>query len=138
MGVEPLSFVDALAAEPDRTAGELALMAADPGYYSSAHDWYSYRDRGIYLPQLRAWGQHFPREQMLALTSEEMYADVQVTFDQVCDFLEVSPMKLPPVRTFNALTKSPIPPGIREELAAFYAPHNLALEQYLGRSLGWD
>ena len=138
MGVEPLSFDAALAAEQDRTAGELDRMNADPGYYSSAHDWYSYRDRGIYLPQLQAWEQYFPRDQMLALTSEDMYADVQLTFDRICAFLEVSPRKLPPVRTFNALTRSPIPSGVREELSTFYAPHNRALEQYLGHPLGWD
>lgn len=138
MEVEPLGFTQALAAEPERTAGELERMLADPSYYSTSHDWYSYRDRGLYLPQLQAWEQHFPREQLLVLTSEEMYADTQQAFDRIVEFLGLSAFTLPPVKALNSLTQSPIPAADREELAAFYAPHNEALAEHLGRPLGWD
>ncbi len=136
-GVEPLSFPDALAAEGDRLAGELDKMRADPSYYSSAHDWYSYRDRGIYLPQLENWTASFPTEQLLVLTSEEMYADVQAVFDQVCRFLGIPTIELPTTRVFNKVTQSAIPDDSRRELAEFYAPHNARLEAHLGRSMGW-
>lgn len=54
-GVEPLDFAAALAAEPARTSGELERMLREPGYHSTAHDWYTYRARGIYQPQLENW-----------------------------------------------------------------------------------
>ncbi len=137
MGVEPLSFSEALEAEPDRTTGEVERMLRDPTYYSSAHDWYSYRDRGIYLPQLRHWREHFPADQLLVLTSEEMYADVQGVFDRVCGFLSLPTLTLPTTKTFNAITQSAIPDELRRELTDFYAPHNAELAAYLGRPLNW-
>lgn len=136
--VEPLSFEEALAAEPARTEGELERMLADPSYYSEAHDWYTYRQRGVYLPQLQNWLSVFPSEQLLVLRSEDMYADVQGFFDRVCSFLEIPSERLPTTKPFNAsAARSSVPPAAREELAAYFAPHNRALEEFLGRDLDW-
>lgn len=137
-GVEPLGFAEALAAEEARTAGELDRMLADPAYHSTAHDWYTYRARGIYLPQLRNWLSVFPAEQLLVLRSEDMYDDVQAVFDRICAFLGVREYPLPDVRPRNASrTKSSVPQPCRRELAEFFEPHNRALEEFLGRDLGW-
>jgi hypothetical protein len=136
-GVEPLDFRQALAAEPDRLEGELERMLDDPFYYSAAHDWYSYRSRGLYLPQLENWANSFPADQLLVLTSEELYADVQGVFDRVCDFLAIPPVQLPTTKAFNAVTTSAIPEDARRELEEFYSPHNARLEEHLGRPLGW-
>ena len=54
-GVEPLDFAHALACEPTRLEGELERMASDELYHSDAYDWYSYRSRGDYLPQILNW-----------------------------------------------------------------------------------
>jgi hypothetical protein len=137
-GVEPLSFEDALAAEENRTAGELERMAADPSYYSQAHDWYTYRSRGLYLPQLQNWREVFPEEQLLVLRSEDMYADVQSVFDEVSRFLGVAPFTLPTTRTFGAGRRSTMPESARAALTDFYRPHNEQLEDYLGRKLSWS
>lgn len=137
-GVEPLGFGEALAAEPVRTEGELDRMLADPGYHSEPHDWYTYRARGVYLPQIHNWRESFPAEQLLILRSEDMYADVQGVFDGVCAFLGVPHHRLPTTRTFNASArKSSVPEPQRGELAAYYREHNAALEDYLGWPLGW-
>lgn len=137
-GVEPLSFGDALEAEQSRTAGELDRMSADPTYYSEAHDWYSYRSRGIYLPQIENWRQTFPHDQLLVLRSEDLYADVQGTFDEICAFLGVPSVPLPTTRTFGAGKGDPMPDEPRRALTAFYAEHNARLASYLGRDLGWS
>lgn len=137
-GVEPLSFSAALAAEQTRTEGELARMLAEPGYHSTAHDWYTYRARGVYLPQVHNWLSVFPREQLLILRSEDMYADVQGVFDQVCVFLGLPPAQLPNRKSFNAShQRSSVPESERAELAAFFASPNNRLEEYLGRPLHW-
>lgn len=138
-GVEPLTFADALAVEDSRMAGELERMAEDPTYYSRAHDWYSYRSRGIYLPQLLNWERHFPEGQTLVLRSEDMYEDVQGVFDTVCTFLGIPAATLPTTKAFGARNSSEqMPEDVRADLAAFYAPHNRMLEQSLGRQLGWS
>lgn len=136
-GVEPLEFEAALAAEKDRLSGEPDRMLADRSYYSAAHDFYPYRSRGIYLPQLENWRNSFPHEQLLVLRSEDLYGDVQGTFDVVCDYLGLPPFMLPTTRTFNASQRSAMPEDARQELAAFYEPHNAALATYLGRGPLW-
>lgn len=45
-GIEPLDFAAALAAEPERTAGERERLIAEPESFSEAYDWYTYRARG--------------------------------------------------------------------------------------------
>lgn len=136
--VEPLSFRDALSAEGERNRGELERMRRDPLYYSEAHDWYTYRSRGVYLPQIENWLHHFPREQLLILRSEDLYANVQEVFDTVCHFLGIPPVELPTKRSFNASSaRAGMPDSVRDELNAYYAPHSRELEQFLGRSLGW-
>jgi hypothetical protein len=136
-GVEPLSFEHALAVEDARTDGELERMLNDPLYYSEAHDWYSYRARGLYLPQIMNWTSAFPAEQLLVVCSEDLYADVQGTFDRVCAFLGLPAKTLPTTKPFNASRPLEMPAAAREELTAYYAPHTQELSEYLGRPLLW-
>lgn len=137
-GVEPLGFAAALAAEERRLEGEHERMTSDERYHSTAHDWYSYRSRGVYLPQIEHWLEHFDRDQLLVLRSEDMYADAQRVFDSVTDFLGIDRFRLPTTKPFNAShTRSSVPEPMRSELAAFYAPHNAALEEFLGTDLRW-
>ena len=137
-GVEPLSFDQALEAEPDRMAGELERMAEDPTYYSTTHDWYAYRQRGVYLPQLRNWLSVFPTEQLLVLRSEDMYADVQQVFDRVCDFLGVPPHVLPTTKPFGAGRGKQMPESSRAALIDYFHEPNLQLEEFLGRPMEWS
>lgn len=137
-GVEPLSFEEALAAEPERLAGELDAMRADPDYYSRPHDWYSYRDRGVYAPQLRRWQQTFPASSLLIMPSEELYADPQGTIDQVSSFLDLPPAPLRSAERWNFKPAEGMRPDTRAQLQGFYRPHNADLYRLLGRDLGWD
>ncbi|MFT4081945.1 MAG: sulfotransferase [Nocardioides sp.] len=137
-GVEPLSFVDALASEHRRTAAAEARMRQEPTFHSDAFDWYPYRERGVYLPQLLNWTRSFPREQLLVIRSEDMYADVQSVFDTACDFLGLPRIDLPTKKTFNASARAPMPDSVRAELSEFYRQPNAELESYLGRPLIWS
>ena len=51
LGLEPLSFADAIAAEPERLAGEAERLQADPTAVSFAHRHHSYLDRSRYGPR---------------------------------------------------------------------------------------
>lgn len=136
-GVETLSLADALAAEPGRLAGELERMRVDPLYYSRPHDWYSYRQRGIYAPQLRAWRGHFPDEQVLVLRSEDLYVDPVATFATVTDFLGLDRFDGLKAKRYNYHPHAEMPDDVRAELTEFYAPHNEELFTDLGRRLDW-
>lgn len=136
-GVEALSFEDALDAEAPRLSGEWQRMTDDPAYYSTAYDSFSYRERGVYLPQMRRIFASFPRRQVLVLRSEDLYADAQRVFDDTCRFLEIAPLPLRERTRHNYIPRAPIPPAAKQRLATFYAPHNQALYDYLARDFGW-
>lgn len=137
--VEPLPFADALAAEHTRLDGELDRMLIDPDYHSTAYDWYGYRSRGDYLPQLQRWTSVLGRDDLLVVRSEDMYADPQLVVDQVCDFLGLPRHPLPTRRTFNAAANGqPMPREAEEELRAYFAPQEAQLQEWLGRPLHWS
>jgi hypothetical protein len=138
-GVEPLSFVDALACESMRLEGELERMASDESYHSDAYDWYGYRSRGDYLPQILNWTSVFPGEQLLVVRSEDMYADVQGLFDRVCAFLDLPTYALPTDRTFNASKPSEVMPSeAAKELRDYFAPRVRELETHLDQPMAWS
>ena len=75
-GVETLdTFEAALDAEPDRIAGEVERMERDPSYVSWNHLNFAYTDQSLYAASLERWFEQWPREQMLVLRSEDLYAD---------------------------------------------------------------
>jgi len=138
-GAEPLSFAQALAAEPRRLAGEMERIQAEPLYYSRAHDWHTYRDRGIYRPQVERWYAHLPEDQVLLIRSEDFYAEPQKMFDVVTDFLGLERVTLERAERMNSHAPDDgIPPEVYEELADFYRPYNAALAELVGRDFGWD
>ncbi len=136
-GVEPLSFAAALEAEPLRLAGELEAMASDPHYYSRAHDWYSYADRGVYLPQLTRWFDVLPREQFLVLSSERFYAAPQEVLDRTATFLGLPTAPLQTERRHNHRPAPRMDEEVEAALRARYRGPNAALSRLLGEDFGW-
>lgn len=134
---EPLSFEDALAAEDERTAGEEARLAAEPGYFS--HDWWNhtYKARGRYAEQLERWLDVFPPEQLLVLSSDELLGEPGRAHARVLEFLGAQPHRLdsyPRVfeRAYEAMSLE-----TRAGLVAEFAEPNRRLYGLLGRDLGW-
>ena len=136
-GVEPLGFPEALAAEASRTAGERERLTADPAYVSTAYDWYSYRERGVYLDHLTPWLDRFDRSQLLVMASETLYRDPAASYAKVLDFIGLPPFELPSYDVFNDRPSKGMDDGVRAQLTDFYRPHNAALAQRLGMSFDW-
>ncbi|NNF56064.1 MAG: sulfotransferase [Acidimicrobiales bacterium] len=136
-GVEWLSFPDALAAEDERLAGEEDRMLADPSYQSFAHQHYSYVDQGRYERGLRRWMHHWPAEQLLVLRSEDMYSDPARIYAQVTDFLGLPRFEPEAFAAWNMKASSVIEPIVETQLRATLAPSVQAVEELLGRPMGW-
>jgi hypothetical protein len=136
-GVETETFERALELEESRLAGEPERMQADPFYYSRPHDWYSYRSRGVYVPQLEAWKHVTAPEQMLIVRSEDMYDRPAQTYREVTDFLGVRPYELSHPKRHNYHPAQDMPPAVRAELTQYFAPHNQQLYDLVGRDMGW-
>jgi hypothetical protein len=137
-GLEPLSFEDAVAAEPERLAGEVERMQADPTYQSKAHRIWSYVSRGRYAPQVSEWLAHFTRPQMLVLKSEDLFADPGAVYARSLDFLGLRPLALPAYRAYTR--RRPGPPlraDTRDALRKQYRPDIERLTAVIGEQMGW-
>ena len=135
-GHEHLGFLDAIAAEEERLAGEEARIAAGQETARAPHQIFSYLARGRYADQLQRWFKHIPRERFLVLKSEDLFAQPQVTLDRVCRFLDLDPIALPDRIRRNALPPRPLPPRARAALDIAFAAGNADLKSLTGISFG--
>jgi hypothetical protein len=136
---EPLdTFEAALDAEPERLAGEAEKIAADPAYYSRAHDCHSYLARGRYTEHLGAWSDRFGPDQLLVLPFDELRVRPVSAYRQIQTFLGLPLVEPPELPHHNKLPVPPMLPETRERLVEYYRPWNAALRQEYGLAAGWD
>jgi hypothetical protein len=138
LGMEPLSFEEALDAEPERLDGEERRIVQFPGYISVAHQHHSYVARGHYADQLERWFASFPRERTLILVSEDFFADPAGVVGEILEFLELPPMpEAAPFRVPNARSYEGMEPATRRLLTETFRDSNARLAELLGRDPGW-
>lgn len=138
-GVEDLpTLAEAVEREPARMAGEHERLLADEHFQSFHHRHHSYLARGVYVEQLRAWLEHFPSDQLLVLESGELLRCTPAVYRKVLDFLGLPPWEPRAYELHNQGPATTLEPALRERLAAWFAPHNRALYELLGRDLGWE
>jgi hypothetical protein len=138
LGREPLSFAQAVKAEPERTRGEEERMIREPGYFSQAWWDYTYLARGRYAEQLERWFAVFPRDQLMVLTSEELAAEPAKTYALVLDFLGAPVHDLGAYPRIYEQRYAEMSPDLRRRLADYFAEPNRRLYELLGRDLGWQ
>ncbi len=136
-GVETLDLEAALAAEPERVAGEQERLEADPDAYSFAHEFQTYAGQSAYAPSLRRWLEHFPREQLHVWASEDYYADPNEVVGGICAFLGLAPRDLPRIAPLNAAPPAPLPEALRAQLTARFRDDVAEVEELLGRRMPW-
>jgi Sulfotransferase domain len=125
-GQEPFGFTAALAAEEAR-------LATPDGFRR-----YSYAARGRYAEQLSRWLRHVPRERLLVLRSEDLYADPAAVYARVLRFLGLdafTPAEFA-VHTRRVDRGGP-PPEAARFLRDYFAPHNARLADLLGWPDPW-
>jgi len=137
-GRETLSFEDALQAEPERLQGERERLLSDPAYVSYNYNHFSYIERGKYDEQIKNWFIHFPKGQMLILSSEAFFDNPGKVIEQCLNFLEVPITSIDHNKKHNTGNyNSPLEPATREQLQQLFLPHNQALYQMLDTDFGW-
>ncbi|MEA3400086.1 MAG: sulfotransferase domain-containing protein [Armatimonadota bacterium] len=134
--VESLPFEEALKREDERLAGQLERMRSDESCDRTYQD-FSYISQGIYAEHLQAWFEHFPREQIMIVRSEDMFAEPQRVMSEVGAFIGLGEWT-PDYRAFNRARPGDMPPEIRRRLTELFAPHNERLSELLGRDMAWD
>jgi hypothetical protein len=134
-GRETLTFEEALDREDAELGEELERVAADPAAEAGLEC--SYVARGRYAEQLDRWLEHFPREQLLVMTSDELLAEPAAAMTRVAAFLGIPEWHAPSYPLRGVREYSTMPAETRERLARTFEPHNRRLEELLGRELRW-
>ncbi|GIF12397.1 sulfotransferase domain-containing protein [Actinoplanes teichomyceticus] len=132
-------FGAALALEPARLHRREERLAADPMYYSFAHQHHAYRARGEYARYLSVMAQHVGRERIHVVESERFFTEPEPVYDEVCEFLGLpTDLDRPAFEQHNARPRqADMDPGLRGELSAYYRPHDEALAGWLGHTPIW-
>lgn len=143
LGHEPLTFEDALDAEQDRLSGEIDRLLEDPDYQAVALRRFSYQARGHYAEQLRKWLEFYPLEQVMIISSDDLFGDADATLTQLLAFLELPERALETSRNFSYSTgargSSPVmAPETRKRLAGAFDEPNRRFEALVGRKFGWE
>jgi Sulfotransferase domain len=136
-GREPLSFEDALAAEPGRVAEAHRRLADCEITASREHQTYSYVSRGRYAEQLEHWLALYPREQLLVLRFEDLVKDPLDVLNRTLGWLGLPAMGKAKLEPRNTRNYPPMKPETAERLRAYFEPENRRLEALLGQSMGW-
>lgn len=123
-GLEPLRFDDALEEE----AHGLSQQSAKRGEEAEP----SYLSRGHYSDALDRWRGHFPRDRMLILRSEDLFADPRRTLGIIFDFLALPGHDCTDLARKNSGHYPPMPAATRRRLEQLFEAPNRALKEHYG------
>jgi Sulfotransferase domain len=137
-GYETETFATALDLEASRLEGERERLLSDPSYEGFAFRHHGYLERGHYADQLQLMYGLFPREQILVLQSEQMFADPDGTLDQVWAFLGLEPFVVQRPEARNAgRSHERVDPTNEARLVEYYRPFNERLYEQPGIDFRW-
>ncbi len=137
-GREPLSFEEAIAAEPARIEQADAELASGALERSREHQLHSYLARGRYAEQLERWFALFPREQFLVLRFEDLVREPLVVLNQALAYLGLPAVDSADLEARNTRKYPPMSEETAERLRNYFATHNRRLETLLGHAMGWS
>ena len=138
LGRERLTFQEAIDREDERIGGDEERMRADPSYFGHAWWNFGYLARGRYAEQLARWLAVFPRERLLVVASEELFADPPRTYETVLDFLGVRRRPLARYARVNAAPSADLSAETCDRLRAYFVDSNRELSELVGQDFGWD
>lgn len=97
----------------------------------------AYLARSLYIRQIKAYFQLFKKEDILIISSENFFSNVQYVYNKVLAFLEIEPFEIINKKPQNSgvYNKKNIP--LKEELRDYFSLYNDELCQYLGRDFNW-
>lgn len=136
---EVLDFPSAINAEHKRLKRPQRMMEQNPALFMPEHATYSYLARGRYYEQLERWFGVFDRERFLILRSEDFFQAPSVIMSEVLGWLGVESdwfdfdfSKKVESKKYEAMSDR-----TREQLEAYFEPHNKKLYRLIDRDMGW-
>jgi hypothetical protein len=134
-GYEPLPIMEALLAEEER----LKPILEREDYKNSIYIRHSYKSRGRYSEQISRYFEFFPPDQMLIISSDELFSETSNTLRKVFNFVGVDPnCPIPDLRPRGKATnRTDVDEEVYVYLNESFHPHNQNLYQIIGRDFGW-
>ena len=130
---------EALLKEEERLTSENKKIFADPTYRSYEHRVFSYKQRGLYLQQIKRYYRYFDPEQLLILSSEEFFESPERIVERTFQFLGLNPEVERihwEVRNLGKDKEQP-PRDVLAYLDDYFAGPNQQLYDFLGKDFGW-
>jgi len=137
MGVETLTFLEAIKEEGKRLQYEEQKMLKNENYYSFNHQHFSYISRGIYVYQLEKWLNLFSKDQMKIFKSEEFFKNPKTVTSEIFKFLELDDFTKINFKIHRKLNYNKLNPETREELEKYFDQYNEKLYDLLEQDFMW-
>jgi hypothetical protein len=146
LGLESLPVEQALERERERLAGAMQELLRRPeGPLPVDFRRCSYVARGMYAAQIQRWFEHFPRERVLVVRSEDFYSDTGRSFQEITSFLGLREWQPWDFRNYSYIGRSETRPAtaqedrseVRAALRERFVEPNQELEELLGRTFAW-
>jgi tetratricopeptide (TPR) repeat protein len=129
-------FEAAIAADLEENSQKELLLNGDNSYLKVDSD---YLRMSLYFYWMKEWLQLFPKEQILVLRSEDLYANPALETQKVFDFLELP--KCNNIDSFLHTNKGDynvLDSSLRTKLKNYFQPHNQKLENLLDMKFDWE
>jgi hypothetical protein len=136
---ENLPIYEAMIIEETRINDEWKRMLNDENYHSLVHPVFSYKQRGVYVDQIKRYLEFFNMDQIHIINSEELFDNPTSSLNDIYDFLVIS--KLENKINLKAKNVGSYPPKKTDEvieyLMDYFEPHNQRLFDLLGKIYSW-
>jgi Sulfotransferase domain len=136
-GFETEDFETALALEPERLAGEVERMHANPSYQSFHHRHHAYVGRGQYADQIVRLQQALSPEQVFVIDANRFFDRPVEQFARLQEWLGLPVHNPAKVDKANARPRDPMPAGLRNRLMAEFEISDARLTGLLGAAPSW-
>ncbi|MGH9296996.1 MAG: sulfotransferase, partial [Acidimicrobiales bacterium] len=120
-----------------RTEGEEARLAGDPGAYSFDHQHHSYLARGRYAEQLERLAAHVARERICVVDAEDFFVEPGPVLASVLSFLGLPDATGIGFGRHNARPRSEMPPLLKSRLEDAFETSDARLAAWLGGPPSW-
>lgn len=134
---EDLSFAQAIEKEQERIDGEQEKVEENPGYTNLHYRSHTYLTRGKYAEFLKPWFDHFDRDQIKVIKSENLFQEPGETTNDVFRFLGVKSYELDKYHQVNKRDYEDLDEELKEKIQKYYEPHIEELKELIGQDMEW-
>ena len=97
-----------------------------------------YIKKSLYAMQLRPWFDIFPKENILALSTEEFKENDEKIYKEIFNFLNIPYIRITNKKQMEKGEYLPMNENSRQTLSQFFKEHNDELFELIGKKFDWD